>query len=207
MTYPLTGLDGKAAVVTGAGRMRSIGRHLAVELARAGCDVVLTGTGRAPERRPADEQEAGWNDIDSVADEIRALGRRAIPVVCDVSDADHVDQLLATTRAELGRVDVLVNNAAASRGNDRGPLIDVDVEDFDRVLRINLRGTFLMAQAFGRELVERGEGGSIINISSIGDRKSGVGTGVYSASKAGVQSMTSTLAKELGQYGIRVNAP
>ncbi|HEY9563043.1 MAG TPA: glucose 1-dehydrogenase [Nocardioides sp.] len=206
MTYPLTGLDGKAAVVTGAGRMRSIGRHLAVELARAGCDVVLTGTGRAPERRPADEQEAGWNDIDSVADEIRALGRRAIPVVCDVSDADHVDQLLATTRAELGRVDVLVNNAAASRGNDRGPLIDVDVEDFDRVLRINLRGTFLMAKAFGRELVERGEGGSIINISSIGGKQSGVGTGVYSASKAGVQSMTSTLAKELGQYGIRVNA-
>src|SRR3546814_10834329 len=111
MTYPLTGLDGKAAVVTGAGRMRSIGRHLAVELARAGCDVVLTGTGRAPERRPADEQEAGWNDLDSVADEIRVLGRRAIPVVCDVSDAAHVDQLLAPNRAELGRVDVLVNNA------------------------------------------------------------------------------------------------
>ena len=80
----LTGLDGKVAVVTGAGRMRSIGRPIAVELARAGCDVVLTGTGRAPERYPDDEQEAGWRDIDSVADEVRALGRRALAVVSDV---------------------------------------------------------------------------------------------------------------------------
>ena len=67
MTYELTGLDGRVAVVTGAGRMRSIGRPIAVELARAGCDVVITGTGRPPSAYPADEQAAGWRDIDSVA--------------------------------------------------------------------------------------------------------------------------------------------
>jgi NAD(P)-dependent dehydrogenase (short-subunit alcohol dehydrogenase family) len=75
----LTGLDGKVAVVTGAGRMRSIGRPIAVELAQAGCDVVLTGTGRSPDRYPDDEKEAGWRDIDSVADEVRSaasVGRR-----------------------------------------------------------------------------------------------------------------------------------
>ncbi|QIX25608.1 glucose 1-dehydrogenase [Nocardioides sp. JQ2195] len=206
MSWGPTGLEGKVAVVTGAGRMRSIGRQIAVELARAGCDVVVTGTGRDPERRPADEKAAGWNDIASVAAEIEALGRRAVPVVCDVSDPDQVDTLLATTLAELGRVDVVVNNAAASRGGDRGPLLDLHVDDFDRVLRVNLRGTFLMTKAFGGALVAGEQGGSIINISSIGGKLSGPGTGAYSASKAGVQSLTSTAAKELGQHGVRVNA-
>src|SRR5438132_10609775 len=89
----LTGLDGRVAVVTGAGRMRSIGRPIAVELARAGCDVVVTGSGRPPERYPDDERTAGWRDVDSVADEIRAVGRCAMPVVSDVSDAEAVDTL------------------------------------------------------------------------------------------------------------------
>ncbi|MDT0203212.1 3-oxoacyl-ACP reductase family protein [Nocardioides sp. AE5] len=211
MNYALTGLEDKVAVVTGAGRMRSIGRQIAVELARAGCDVVLTGTGRAPERRPEDEQAAGWNDIESVAEEIRSLGRRAVPVVADVSDPAQVDALLATTLAEFGRVDVVVNNAAASRGGDRGPLLELDVEDFDRVVRINLRGTFLMLKAFATAMLDNepdshGQRGTVVNISSIGGKQSGPGTGVYSASKAGVQSLTSTAAKELGKDGIRVNA-
>lgn len=206
MAYELTGLAGKVAVVTGAGRMRSIGRALAVELARAGCDVVVTGTGRRPEDRPADEIAAGWRDIESVADEVRRFGRRALPVVCDVADPDGVRRLLDLTLARLGRVDVVVNNAAASRGEDRVPLTDLPVEAFDRVVAVNLRGTFLMTQVFGRQLVAQGDGGSIINISSIGGKLSGAGTGAYSASKAGVQSLTSSAAKELGSHGIRVNA-
>jgi 3-oxoacyl-[acyl-carrier protein] reductase len=206
VSYELTGLDDRVAVVTGAGRMRSIGRSIAVAMARAGCDVVLTGTGRAPEHRPDDERAAGWEDIASVAEEIRALGRRAVPVVCDVADADQVDALLATTLAEFGRVDVVVNNAAASRGGDRVPVIDLDVDAFDRVIAVNLRGTFLMTRAFGRRLVEQGEGGSIVNISSIGGKLGGPGTAAYSASKAGVQSLTSSSAKELGRHRIRVNA-
>lgn len=81
----LTGLEGRVALVTGAGRMRSIGRPIAVELARAGCDVVVTGTGRPPETYPGDEKAAGWRDIESIADEIRKLGRRATCTVSDVS--------------------------------------------------------------------------------------------------------------------------
>jgi 3-oxoacyl-[acyl-carrier protein] reductase len=206
VSLALTGLVGKVAVVTGAGRMRSIGRAIAVELARAGCDVVVTGTGRDPRDRPLDEQEAGWADIGSVADEVRALGRRALPVVCDVADPEAVEDLLTRTVAELGRVDVVVNNAAASRGGDRVPVLDLDIEAWDRVVAVNLRGTFLMTRAFGRRLVEQGEGGSIVNISSIGGKLSGAGTGAYSASKAGVQSLTSSTAKELGRHRIRVNA-
>src|SRR5215468_1045502 len=99
----LTGLEGKVAVVTGAGRMLSIGRPIAVELARAGCDVVITGTGRPSERYPDYEQDAGWRDIDSVADEVRALGRRALAVASDVADPDAVEALAERVLAELGR--------------------------------------------------------------------------------------------------------
>src|SRR3954451_16868870 len=106
----LTGLEGKVAVVTGAGRMRSIGRPIAVELARAGCDVVITGTGRGPESYPDEEKAAGWHDIESVADEIRALGRRALPIVTSVAEPDAVEALAQRVVDELGRVDVLVNN-------------------------------------------------------------------------------------------------
>lgn len=206
MSYDLTGFAGKVAVVTGAGRMRSIGRAIAVELARAGCDIVVTGTGRSAERLPADEQAAGWRDVDSVVTEIEHAGRRALGLACDVSQEADVDELLARTVAEFGRVDVVVNNAAAARGPDRVPLVELPVETWDRVLAVNLRGTYLMTRAFGRRLIEQGAGGSVINISSIGGKLSGAGTGAYSASKAGVQSLTSSAAKELGEHQIRVNA-
>src|SRR3954447_2758067 len=118
MGYELTGLTDKVAVVTGAGRMRAIGRSIAVELAKAGCDLVVTGTGRDPSTFSAEEQAAGWRDIDSVADEIRALGRRAVPVVTSVGDADAVEVLAERVMSEFGRVDIIVNNAAAPRGKD-----------------------------------------------------------------------------------------
>jgi len=122
----LTGLDGRVAVVTGAGRMRSIGRPIAVELARACCDVVVTGTGRNPDNYPDDEKAAGWRDIDSVADEIRALGRKALPVVSDVGNPEAVDNLADLVTDEFGRVDIIVNNASYARGADRVPVIDLD---------------------------------------------------------------------------------
>ena len=202
----LTGLDGKVAVVTGAGRMRSIGRPIAVELARAGCDVVLTGTGRAPERYPDDEKAVGWRDIDSVADEVRALGRRALPVVSDVSDAGAVDALAEQVVAELGRVDIVVNNAGAARGDDRVPVVDLDVDLWRTVIDVNLNGTFYMSRAFGRRIVEQGDGGSIVNISSIGGKMMAARTAAYAASKAGIHALTCAMASELGPDGVRVNA-
>ncbi|WP_300681860.1 glucose 1-dehydrogenase [Nocardioides sp.] len=206
MTFALTGLESTVAIVTGAGRMRSIGRAIAVGLARAGCDVVITGTGRDPETFPADEREAGWGDIASVAEEIRALGRRALPLVADVGTEEGVEALFAATLAEFGRVDVLVNNAAASRGGDRVPAVDLDIAAWDRVIDVNLRGAFLMSTTFARHCLAESKPGSILNVSSIGGKLSGAGTAAYSASKAGIQSLTSSMAKELGPAGIRVNA-
>jgi 3-oxoacyl-[acyl-carrier protein] reductase len=202
----LSGLEGKVAVVTGAGRMRSIGRPIAVELARAGCDVVLTGTGRPPERYPDDEREAGWRDIDSVADEIRALDRRALPVVSDVSDPDAVEALADRVLDELGRVDIVVNNAGAARGDDRVPVVDLPVDQWRTVIDVNLNGTFYMSRTFGQRLVAQGEGGSIVNISSIGGKLMGAKTAAYAASKAGIHALTCAMATELGRENIRVNA-
>jgi 3-oxoacyl-[acyl-carrier protein] reductase len=202
----LTGLDGKVAVVTGAGRMRSIGRPIAVELARAGCDVVLTGTGRPPERYPDDEKAAGWRDIESVADEVRALGRRALPLVSDVSDAHAVDALAQRVVDEFGRVDIVVNNAGAARGDDRVPVVDLPIDEWRTVIDVNLNGTFYMSRAFGQRLVAQGEGGSIVNISSIGGKMMAARTAAYSASKAGIHALTCAMSGELGADAIRVNA-
>ena len=202
----LTGLEGKVAVVTGAGRMRSIGRPIAAELARAGCDVVLTGTGRAPERYPDDEKAAGWRDIDSVAEEARALGRRALPVISDVSDPAAVERLLGQVLGTFGRVDIVVNNAAAARGKDRVPVIDLDIDLWRTVIDVNLNGTFYMSRAFGRALAEQGHGGSIVNISSDAGKMMSARTAAYSASKAGIHALTCAMASELGGSGVRVNA-
>jgi 3-oxoacyl-[acyl-carrier protein] reductase len=202
----LTGLEGKVAVVTGAGRMRSIGRPIAVELARAGCDVVLTGTGRSPDRYPDDEKAAGWRDIESVAAEIRELGRRALPVVTSVADAAAVDALAERVMTEMGRVDIVVNNAGAARGEDRVPVVDMSLDAWRTVIDVNLNGTFYMSRAFGRVLVDQGRGGSIVNISSIGGKWMAARTSAYAASKAGIHALTAAMASEVGPDGIRVNA-
>jgi 3-oxoacyl-[acyl-carrier protein] reductase len=201
----LTGLEDKVAVITGAGRMRSIGRPIAVELARAGCDIVLTGTGRSPERYPDDEKAAGWRDIESVADEVRALGRRALPLVNDVSDPEAVDTLAKRVLSDMGRVDIVVNNAGAARGDDRVPVVDLDIALWRQVIDVNLNGTFYMSRAFGRTLREQGSG-SIVNISSIAGKLMAANTAAYSASKAGIHALTCAMAQELGPSGVRVNA-
>ena len=206
MPYELTGLEGKVAVVTGAGRMRSIGRPIAVELARAGCDIVLTGTGRAPENYPDDEKAAGWRDIESVADEVRALGREALPVVVDISDGEAVNILAAQVATRFGGAHVLVNNAAASRGADRVPIVELDTDLWKHVLNVNLNGTFSMSKVFAQQFIARGSGGAIINISSIAGRMAAANSGAYSASKAAIHALTATMAKEVGPHNIRVNS-
>jgi 3-oxoacyl-[acyl-carrier protein] reductase len=194
MTSELTGLAGNVAIVTGAGRMRSIGRPIAVELARAGCDVVITGTGRAPADYPADEQTAGWRDIESVADEIRALGQRCVPVVSDIANESAVDALVARTLEELGRVDIIVNNAGAARGPDRFNVVDLDPAEWRKVIDVNLNGTFLLSRAAARHWLAVEQPGCIVNISSVGGKIAGPGTAAYSASKAAIHALGAAMA-------------
>ncbi len=206
MSYTLTGFDGKVAVVTGAGRMRSIGRPIAVELARAGCDLILTGSGRTADTFPADEQAAGWRDIESVAEEVRALGRKALTVVSDVRDPVAVDALAERVSAEFGRVDFVINNAGSTRGGDRIPATELPLEQWQRVINTNLDGSFYMSRSFAQRMKKTGHGGVIINISSIAGRMRMPNTAAYATSKAAIDALTTVLAGELGADGIRVNS-
>ena len=119
-------LKGKVAIVTGAGRLRGIGRAAAVALARLGADVVVTGTGRKPENYPEDEKAIGWKDVESVADLIRKEGSRALPLVANVTDENDVKNMIDKTIKEFGRIDILINNAAYARAEDRVPVLDLD---------------------------------------------------------------------------------
>jgi 3-oxoacyl-[acyl-carrier protein] reductase len=167
---------------------------------------VVTGSGRPADRYPDDEKAAGWRDVESVADEVRALGRRALPAVSDVSDPAAVDVLAEQVISEFGRVDIIINNAGAARGADRVPVVDLDVALWRTVIDVNLNGTFYMSRAFGRRLVDQGWGGSIVNISSIAGKILGPSTAAYSASKAGIHALTCSMASELGRDNVRVNA-
>ena len=199
-------LAGKVAIVTGAGRRRGIGRATALVLAEMGADVVVTGTGRDPSTFPEDEQEVGWRDIESVADEIRELGARALPLVVDVSDAAQVTSMIDRTVSDLGRLDIIVNNAAAPYGEDRKPLLDVDPDVFKRVIDIKVGGTFLCCRAAAEQMVKQGDGGRIINLSSIAGKRGMANTSAYNAANFAVDGFTQAIAKELAVHGITANS-
>lgn len=198
-------LAGKVAIVTGAGRRRGIGRATAVVLAEMGANVVVTGTGRDPSTFPEDEKAAEWRDIESVADEIRQAGTRALPLVVDVSDDAQVKDMIAKTVVEFGRIDIIVNNAAAPYGEDRRPLLQVDPEVFKRVIDIKVGGTFLCSRAAAAQMVKQGEGGRIINLSSIAGKRGMANTAAYNAANFAVDGFTQAIAKELASEGITAN--
>jgi NAD(P)-dependent dehydrogenase (short-subunit alcohol dehydrogenase family) len=175
-------------------------------MAQAGCDVVITGSGRPAEDYPDDEKQAGWRDIESVADEVRALGRRALPVVSDVSNMESVKALAEQVMSEMKRVDFVINNAGAARAGDRVPILEMPAVAWNKVIDTNLTGTFYMSQVFGQLLVDQAQGGAIINISSIGGKMMAPTTGAYAASKAGIHALTCAMSGEIGPKGIRVNA-
>ena len=135
-------LNGKVAIVTGAGRMRGIGRGTANVLARMGANVVITGTGRDPATFPDDEKQAGWRDIQSTAEEVEAHGVRALPLIVNVADEDDVEKMIDATLAEFGRIDIIVNNAAAPYGEDRVAVLDLPTDVFKKVVDVKLMGTF-----------------------------------------------------------------
>jgi NAD(P)-dependent dehydrogenase (short-subunit alcohol dehydrogenase family) len=198
-------LKGKVAIVTGAGRHKGIGRHIALSLARQGADVVVTGSGRPPDAYPEDEKAMNWRDVESVADEIRGLGRKALPLVSNAADASDAQRVADETKRELGRIDILVNNAAAGRGRDRVPVIQLEESEWRRVIETNLTGTFLITKAVANSIVEQGDGGSVVNISSILGRQAMATSSAYSVTKAGMILFTQALALELAPHKVNVN--
>jgi 3-oxoacyl-[acyl-carrier protein] reductase/meso-butanediol dehydrogenase/(S,S)-butanediol dehydrogenase/diacetyl reductase len=147
----------------------------------------------------------GWRDIDSVAEEVGELGRKALPLVIDIRKADEDVRLVEETVREFGRIDILVNNAASSRGADRVNLVDLAEDEWRRVLEVNLTGTFLVTKAVARKLIDQHEGGRIINIGSVAGRRGMPNFGAYATSKAGLVLFTQVLAQELAPHKINVN--
>ena len=180
-------LKDKVALVTGGSR--GIGKSIAIELAKNGANVAIN---YASNSEKAEE----------VVEEMKSLGVNAISVKADVSSEEDVKNLMKTIEGELGKIEILVNNAGITRDN---LLIRMKTEDFEDVLDVNLMGTFHCTKAVSRAMMKK-RYGKIINITSVVGIIGNAGQGNYSASKAGVIGFTKSMAKELGSRGIRVNA-
>lgn len=195
-------LDGKVAIVTGAGGEYGIGRAIANRLAQDGADVVVTDIVNDPHRH----NPAHWGGASTVVREIEAMGRKSMCVLTDVTDADQVDSMVQQVLDRFGCIDILVNNAAARPGPDRVPVVELEAAAWDEVQSVNLKGTFLCCRAVSRHMIERGTGGKIINISSIMGMHGRARFAAYCASKFGVRGFTQSLAHELAPHQINVNA-
>ena len=209
MALPID-LSGRVALVTGGSR--GLGRADALTLARAGADVVIADL--LVESELTEETDAygplamvarqqGLVGAESAADEIRALGRRALAVKCDVTDRAQVEAAVTRTVEELGSVDILVNNAGTL--DHVGQFADQQPALWERDLRVNLTGAFNCAQAAWPHMKERGFG-RIVNMASVAGTLGGFGQASYSTTKAGLLGLTKTLAMEGGRHGITANA-
>jgi NAD(P)-dependent dehydrogenase (short-subunit alcohol dehydrogenase family) len=199
-------LSGKVAIVTGAGGRHGIGRAIALRLAQEGADVVVTDVQRGPDSiRPEDHRD-GWEGLPSVEGEIAALGRQALGLISDVSDSAQVADMVSRTLDRFGHIDILVNNAGAPPHRDRVPVVELEDDAFDEVMRVNVRGTYLCCKAVARHMIQRGGGGKIIVISSGAGKRGRARFAAYCASKFALIGFTQSLAHELGSHRINVNA-
>ncbi|GMW03048.1 MAG: 2-deoxy-D-gluconate 3-dehydrogenase [Candidatus Hydrogenedentota bacterium] len=178
-------LSGKVAMVTGASR--GLGQYMGRALARAGADLVITS-----------RRTECLNEFQA---EIEGIGRRAFPVCLDVRDHDSIRRAVDAAHGHFGCIDILVNNAGC---NVRKPSLDVSWEDWNLVVETNLRGTFFVAQAVARLMIER-RYGRIINIGSVTSVFGYAGLAAYCASRGGTRQLTMSLADDWGPYGITVN--
>lgn len=180
-------IDNKVALVTGAGQ--GIGRGIALRLAKEGASLILVDMNAA--------------NLEAVAKEVQALGRKVATFVADISQRDQVYAAIDHAEEALGGFDIIVNNAGIAQVQ---PLADVTPEEVDRIMRINVQGTLWGIQAAAKKFIDRQQKGKIINACSIAGHDGFALLGVYSATKFAVRALTQTAAKEYASRGITVNA-
>jgi NAD(P)-dependent dehydrogenase (short-subunit alcohol dehydrogenase family) len=185
MSEALFDLTGQVALVTGTSR--GLGQYLARALAKAGADLVLTSRKR--------------ESLKEFEEEMRGLGRRVASLELDVRDQSSIARMAEEAQAALGPIQILVNNAGC---NVRKPALDVTWDDWNLVLDTNLRGSFFVAQAIARGMIERGYG-RIINIGSVTSVFGYAGLAPYGASRGGIRQLTMSLADDWGKHGLTVN--
>jgi len=178
-------LDGKVAIVTGSSR--GLGQGMAIGMAEAGADIACVDI----------------NNMDETVEKVEELGQNAIQIKADLSSKEPIDEIIERTDQELGRIDILLNNAGIIR---RDPVTEFSEEDWDDVMDINIRTVFFLSQSVANYLIDQGEGGSIINIASMLSFEGGIKVPSYTASKSAVNGLTKEMANELAEYDINVNA-
>lgn len=181
-------LEGKTAIVTGGGR--GIGKAIAKRFVEAGANVVIASR--------------KLENLQATATEFASLPGRIIPIVCHVGRLDQLENLVRETESQLGPVDIVVNNSATNIG--QGPSLAVTDEMLDKMIDINIKATLRMVRLTVPKMMERGRGGSIINIASIAGLNPQPGGLLYSLTKAGLIMMTRSWAREFGPHNVRVNA-
>jgi 3-oxoacyl-[acyl-carrier protein] reductase len=207
----VTGPDSaRVALVTGCGKHDGMGRAISRTLASSGaavlvCDRQPSGVLNRRQEKVGVRGPEGWRGVDSLVEEITADGGTASAALGDIGDAEDARRLVDAAVARYGRLDILVNNAAAPQGADRADIAEVPVDVFDEVVRVNLRGTFLMSR-FAAPVMRGQRSGRIINISSMAGVVAAPRSGAYSASKAAVIGLTRSMALDLAPWGITVNA-
>lgn len=199
-------LDGKVALITGAGGMKGIGRACALKLASQGADIAISDFKREPKDLPPQEVKAQWRSIDSVAEEVAALGRRCLKIWCDLTVSEQIEDMARRAAEHYGHVDILVNNARAIIGRDRVGITELREEVWQRFLRVNTTAVFLCTKFVGRFMVEKRNGGRIINIASDASKRARPNTAAYTTSKFAVIGLTQASALDLAPHRITVNA-
>ena len=174
--------------MTGGGR--GIGKAIARRLAEAGAVVVIASRKK--------------ENLEATAAELSSLAGKIVPILCHLGKLDQIEALVKETESRLGPVDILVNNSATNLG--QGPALDVTDDMLDKIVDINIKAALRLIRLTVPSMIVRGQGGSIINVSSISGLKPQPGGLLYSFTKAGLIMMTRCWAREFGQHGIRVNA-
>ncbi len=202
----MAGMEGQVALVTGAGGMRGVGRATALKLASRGADLVISDVRREAADLPPAEVRLEWNSIDSVAEEVRALGRQCLPLYTDLGYSEQIQQMVNDAVAHFGHINILVNNARAIIGQDKVPVTELEEEVWRHFLDINTTAVFLCTKFVGREMVRQGSGGRIVNIASNASKQASATGAAYSSSKFAVLGLTQASALDLAPYGITVNS-
>lgn len=195
-------LDGKIAVVTGAGSKRGLGRAIALRLAEEGVGVAVVDKDITPS--PEELTTIDWNGIQSVGEEITAGGGKAMALKCDITISKAVDQMVQEVVSNFGKIDILVNNAGIYRYMD---IVDMSDAVWAAHIAVNLTGAFYCTRAVARKMMTRNQGGRIINIASLnGKTPTAISQSAYCTSKFGLIGFTQSAAKELARHNILVNA-
>jgi NAD(P)-dependent dehydrogenase (short-subunit alcohol dehydrogenase family) len=199
----MSSLEGKVALVTGAGSIRGMGRAVAQRLSREGAGVVVVDKEMAPKSIWPGEEN--WRGLETVVKEIEATGQEGLAIVADISNSKDVDSIVAKTLEKFGKIDILVH-CAAIRGPVGPKIVELDEEIWRRVINVNLTGSFLICKAVAKTMIPNPEGKKIVIIASVAGTFGAPGSSSYCASKYGVIGLAKTLALELTQYKINVNA-